>query len=55
VTLERGAFLGAGAVVVPGVRIGADAVVAAGAVVLHDVPAGTTVLGVPARRREAAR
>jgi sugar O-acyltransferase (sialic acid O-acetyltransferase NeuD family) len=55
VTLERGAFLGAGAVVVPGVRIGADAVVAAGAVVLRDVPAGTTVLGVPARQREARR
>jgi acetyltransferase EpsM len=55
VTVERGAFLGAGAVVVPGVRIGAGAVVAAGAVVIEDVPAGTTVLGVPARAREVAR
>jgi len=55
VTIERGAFLGAGAVVVPGVRIGADAVVAAGAVVIEDVPDGATVLGVPARAREAAR
>ncbi len=51
VTVERSAFLGAGAVVVPGVRIGAGAVVAAGAVVIEDVPAGTTVLGVPARAR----
>ncbi len=55
VTVERGAFLGAGAVVVPGVRIGGDAVVAAGAVVLEDVPAGATVLGVPARVRGISR
>jgi sugar O-acyltransferase (sialic acid O-acetyltransferase NeuD family) len=55
VTVGRGAFLGAGAVVVPRVRIGAGAVVAAGAVVIEDVPAGTTVLGVPARAREARR
>jgi sugar O-acyltransferase (sialic acid O-acetyltransferase NeuD family) len=49
VTVDEGAFLGAGAVVIPGVRIGAGAVVAAGAVVVADVPARTTVLGVPAR------
>jgi sugar O-acyltransferase (sialic acid O-acetyltransferase NeuD family) len=49
VTVEAGAFLGAGAVVLPGVRIGAGAVVAAGAVVIADVPAGQTVMGVPAR------
>jgi sugar O-acyltransferase (sialic acid O-acetyltransferase NeuD family) len=49
VTVEVGAFLGAGAVVLPGVRIGAWAVVAAGAVVTADVPAGQTVMGVPAR------
>jgi sugar O-acyltransferase (sialic acid O-acetyltransferase NeuD family) len=55
VTVERGAFLGAGAVVVPGVRIGAGAVVAAGAVVIENVPPGTTVIGVPARAREARR
>ena len=55
VTVEPGAFLGAGAVVVPGVRIGAGAVVAAGAVVVEDVPAGVTVLGVPAHAREARR
>ena len=54
VTVEAGAFLGAGAVVLPGLRIGAAAVVAAGAVVTADVPAGQTVMGVPARgtRRE---
>ena len=49
VTVGLGAFLGSGAVVLPGLRIGAGAVVAAGAVVTADVPAGRTVMGVPAR------
>jgi acetyltransferase-like isoleucine patch superfamily enzyme len=49
VTVEVGAFLGAGAVVLPGLRIGAGAVVAAGAVVTADVLPGQTVMGVPAR------
>lgn len=42
-------WIGAHAVVLPGVKIGAGAVVAAGAVVTHDVPANTIVSGVPAR------
>lgn len=42
-------FVGAGAVLLPGVSVGADAVVGAGAVVTSDVPAGQTVVGVPAR------
>ena len=42
-------FVGAGAVLLPGVSVGADAVVGAGAVVTNDVPAGQTVVGVPAR------
>jgi acetyltransferase-like isoleucine patch superfamily enzyme len=47
----EGAFLGAGAVVLPGVTIGARSLVAAGAVVTEDVAVGATVMGVPARRR----
>jgi len=43
------AMVGIGASVVPWVRIGAGATVGAGAVVLHDVPDGRVVVGVPAR------
>jgi UDP-2-acetamido-3-amino-2,3-dideoxy-glucuronate N-acetyltransferase len=45
----RGASIGAGAVILPGVRIGARAMVGAGAVVTHDVPARAIVSGNPAR------
>lgn len=47
--VERGASLGSGAVVLGGLRIGRDALVGAGAVVTHDVPAGETVVGNPGR------
>jgi acetyltransferase-like isoleucine patch superfamily enzyme len=47
--VERGASIGAGAVLLPGVRVGAGAMVGAGAVVTKDVPAGATVVGNPAR------
>jgi acetyltransferase-like isoleucine patch superfamily enzyme len=47
--IEDGVTLGAGVVVCPGVRIGADAFVAAGAVVTKDVPPGAMVVGVPGR------
>ncbi|RQH00418.1 acyltransferase [Natrarchaeobius oligotrophus] len=43
------AMIGAGAVVLPGVEIGADASVAANSLVADDVEPGTTVAGVPAR------
>jgi len=43
------AFIGAGATVKEKIRIGDLAVVGAGAVVIRDVPAGSTVVGVPAR------
>jgi acetyltransferase-like isoleucine patch superfamily enzyme len=49
--IEDGVAIGAGAILLPEVRIGRDATVAAGAVVTSDVPAGALVLGVPARTR----
>ena len=50
VTVEEGAAIGARAVCVAPVRIGAWAMVAAGAVVTKDVPAHALVVGVPARQ-----
>ena len=44
-----GCRIGAGAVLLPGVSVGEEAFVAAGAVVTRDVPARTLVMGVPAR------
>ncbi len=49
--VESGATLGSGAVILGGVRIGADALVGAGAVVTQDVEPGAVVVGVPARAR----
>lgn len=48
ILVEDGASIGAGAVILPGLRIGTGALVAAGAVVTRDVPAGTVVRGNPA-------
>lgn len=48
VHIGRRAFVGARAILMPGVSIGSDAVVGAGSVVTHDVAAGTVVAGVPA-------
>lgn len=45
----RGASIGGGAAVLPGLRIGARALVGAGSVVTHDVPARAIVSGNPAR------
>lgn len=47
--LRRACRVGAGALLVPGVEIGEEAFVAAGAVVTKDVPARAVVMGVPAR------
>lgn len=49
IVIGRNVWIGAGATVLQGVTIGDDSVVAAGAVVTSDVPAGVLVAGVPAR------
>jgi acetyltransferase-like isoleucine patch superfamily enzyme len=46
--IGKGASIGANATILPGVHIGEDAFVAAGAVVTKDVPPGRIVKGVPA-------
>jgi serine O-acetyltransferase len=48
-TVERGASIGTGAKLIGSVRVGEGARIGANAVVVHDVPAGATVVGVPAR------
>jgi acetyltransferase-like isoleucine patch superfamily enzyme len=48
-TIRRGARVGGGAVLCPGIEIGEDAFVGAGAVVTKDVPARKVVVGNPAR------
>jgi UDP-2-acetamido-3-amino-2,3-dideoxy-glucuronate N-acetyltransferase len=47
--IRRGASIGAGAIIMPGVEVGECALVASGAVVTKDVPARKIVVGVPAR------
>ena len=49
VTLRRACRVGGGVVLTPGVEVGEEAFVAAGAVVTRDVPARAVVMGVPAR------
>jgi acetyltransferase-like isoleucine patch superfamily enzyme len=51
-TLRRACRIGGGAVLTPGVEVGEEAFVAAGAVVTRDVPPRARVLGVPARVRD---
>jgi len=49
ISIGRGVWIAAGAMVLQGVTVGEDAVVAAGAVVTRDVPPRTLVAGVPAQ------
>ena len=55
-TIRRGARVGGGAILCPGVEVGEEAFVGAGAVVTKDVPPRTVVVGTPARvLRDGAR
>jgi maltose O-acetyltransferase len=49
VRIGRNVWIGGGAIILPGVTIGDDAVIGAAAVVTRDVPAGATMVGNPAR------
>jgi acetyltransferase-like isoleucine patch superfamily enzyme len=49
-TIRRGARIGGGAILLPGVEVGEEAFVGAGAVVLRDVPPRAVVVGNPARQ-----
>ena len=49
VLLEKGSWIGAGAIILPGVTIGKNAIVGAGSVVTKNVAAYTLVAGNPAR------
>ena len=48
-TIRRGARVGGGCHILPGIEIGEEAFIATGAVVTRDVPAKTVVMGVPAK------
>ena len=49
-TIRRGAGVGGGSVLLPGIEIGEEAFIGAGAVVLRDVPAKAVMVGSPARQ-----
>lgn len=49
VNIEDGVWIGAGAIINPGVNVGKNSVIAAGAVVTKDVPANVIVAGIPAK------
>lgn len=48
VTIQRNVWIGANAIILPGVTVGENSVIAAGAVVTKDVPPNTVVGGTPA-------
>jgi maltose O-acetyltransferase len=49
VTLEENVWVGSAVIILPGVTIGANAIIGAGAVVTKDIPANKIALGVPAQ------
>ena len=57
VVLRRGSYIGAGAIILPGVTIGENCVIGAGSVVTRSIPDDCVAAGVPARviRRKGSR
>jgi maltose O-acetyltransferase len=51
IRIGRNVWVRGGAIILPGVSVGDDALIGAGSVVTHDVPAGATAFGNPARMR----
>ena len=51
IVIGRNVWIGGGAILLPGITVGDDALIGAGSVVTRDVPAGATVVGNPARVR----
>ncbi|MEA2776277.1 MAG: maltose O-acetyltransferase [Acetobacteraceae bacterium] len=51
IRIGRNVWIGGSAVILPGVTIGDDAIIGAGSVVTHDIAAGVTVFGNPARAK----
>lgn len=49
ISIGRGVWIGAGAIILPGVTVGENSIIGAGAVVKKDVPANVIVAGVPAK------
>ena len=49
ILIKKNVWLGAGTIILPGVTVGENSVVAAGAVVTKDVPDNTVVAGIPAK------
>ncbi len=49
VRIGANVWIGGGAILLPGITVGDDAIIGAGSIVTHDVPAGATVAGNPAR------
>ena len=51
IKIGQNVWIGGGAIILPGVTVGDDAIIGAGSVVTRDVGAGITVVGNPARAR----
>lgn len=49
IRIEENAWIGAGAILLPGIHIGKNTVIGAGSVVTHDIPGGVVAVGNPCR------